>query len=102
MSRKALPKRVILPGLMWDGEAWVPFSKWAAAICFTDKVLAEILCTNQVTVGQWRQKGMIPFVMEGSFARYNICDVIEALKKQGYRQDSTKKAIYYETTKGVS
>lgn len=96
--RKQKKKTLVLPGLTWDGSEWSPISKWPNFICYSDKILAEILGTNKTTVGEWRIRGIIPFIMEGSFARFNVNDCIQALLKAGYKQDMTKKSRENERT----
>ena len=94
MMRKQNSKKITLPGLMWDNESWVPFTKYPNHICFTDKVLANVLGVTGALVGQWKQKKMIPFQMTdgGVFCSFNVNAVIEALKVCGYKQDPNKKS----------
>ena len=91
--RKKNKKKVVLPGLMWDNEAWVPFSNYPDQICFTDKVLGEILGVTGAVVGQWRQKHLIPFTMQGVYAKFNVLEVIRSLQEAGYKVDPNKKSI---------
>ena len=50
----------------------------------TTKQLCSFLGVTEPTVLRWRQKGRIPFFMIGSAVRFNLSEVIEALKKQKY------------------
>jgi len=90
--RKQKSKMIVLPGLIWDNERWVPISHYSHFVCYTDKILGEILGVSQGIVGQWRHNGIIPCEMEGSFAKYNVNDCIAALLKNGYTQDSNLKS----------
>ena len=93
MARKKREKKIILPGLFWDGEQWIEVSKYPNYVCFTDRVLAEVLGVSKMRVQTWRASGTIPFSTNGnSFAVYSINAVIKALKSAGYKQDLIKKS----------
>ena len=92
IMRNQKKKMIVLPGLVWDNEAWVPFTKYEGFACYTDRVLSEILNVTQPTVSNWRKSGIIPFTMSGSFAQYSVNEVIRALLKAGYTQDSNLKS----------
>ena len=90
--RKQKDKTVVLPGQIWDGEKYAPISSYPGFIVYSDKILAEVLGVSQSLVGWWRYKEKIPFKMEGSFARYDVNAVIQALLQAGYKQNLNLKS----------
>jgi len=94
MARKKREKSITLPGLFWDGETWAPASAYPNYTIFTSRVLAEALMVSPMTISTWRKENVIPFTLSGSgsFAIYNLNEVIEALLKAGYSQDKNKRS----------
>ena len=94
MQRKKIAPKIVLPGLFFDGEAWVPAETYPNYLIFTDKVLAETLNVSRVTVGEWRASGLIPYTTSGSsaYAIYNLNAVLNALQRHGYRVDPNLKS----------
>ena len=90
--RKKKETSIILPGLFYDMEKYVPASSYPGYTIFTDRVLAETLSVSPNTVKTWRISNVIPFRMSGNFAVYDLNQVITALLKSGYKQDLTKKS----------
>ena len=85
-------KKLVLPGLIWDNQNWVPVSTYPGFICYTDSGLARILNVSVMLVGQWKKANVIPYTMNQNFACYNVNDCIEALLKNGYKQDINLKS----------
>jgi len=85
-------KRLILPGLYFDNQNWVPASRWPNYIIYTDVCLAQTLMVSPMRVGMWRNSGKIPFEKKGNFHVYRLNEVLEALKKQGYEIDPKLKS----------
>jgi len=95
MARKKMLPKIVLPGLYFDNENWVPASQYPHFQIFTDRVLSETLMVSPMRVSQWRTSGTIPcnFSGSGSYAIYNLNDVLKALKLAGYLIDPNKKSL---------
>ena len=89
--RKKRNPTIVLPGLFWDSEAWVPAEKYPNFKVYSDKILAEILKVSPVRVQTWRTTNLIPHIMQGNFAIYDVNAVLTALLNAGYKQDINKK-----------
>jgi hypothetical protein len=88
-------KRLILPGLIFDNQSWVPVSQYPNYQVFTDKVLAGVLNVSPMRVGMWRASGVIPYELSdltGKYAAYNVNAVLEALRARVYTIDPTLKS----------
>ena len=85
-------KRLVIPGLFWDGEQWSPAGKYPQFKVFTDTGLARLLNTSIKRVEMWRKANKIPFSMQGPYAVYNLNKVIQALLDAGYKQDMSLKS----------
>jgi len=98
MARKKRETSITLPGLFWDSEAWVEPSRYPNYTIFTDRILAKTLGVSPMRVQSWRTSGVIPcnFSGSGSYAVYNLNDVLKALKSAGYVQDPNLKSQDYE------
>lgn len=94
MARKIAQKRLKIPTLFFNGQAWEPISQYPHFQVFTDKILAEVLQVSPMTISAWRAKNVIPFnfTLTGSYAVYNVNEVIAALKAAGYKVDPTLKS----------
>lgn len=84
---KERAKRLTIPKYFWDNEKFVEASEYSGWTCYTDAVLAETLGFSPMRISMLRNEGKIPFTMGGSFAIYDLNKVIEALLKQGYKQE---------------
>jgi excisionase family DNA binding protein len=50
----------------------------------TDVKLAEVLGVSPRTIREWARKGLIPSLrVSSTFRRYDLDDVMEAIKKRG-------------------
>lgn len=89
-------KKVKLPTLFYNGEAWLKISDIPSFQIYTDKVLSVILQVTPMIINSWRKSGKIPFTMFGKYAQYDVNKVIEALLQNGYESDETLKNCKYE------
>jgi len=95
MTKKIIEreKRVVLPGLFFDNQKFVPAETYPAFTIFTDTFLAETLMVSVKRVEMWRKANVIPFRMNGKHAVYDLNAVIVALKAAGYSQDKNLKSV---------
>jgi len=90
--RKKKEKSIVLPGLFFDNQSFVPASKYPSFTIFTDICLAETLQVSANTVKTWRVMKVIPHTMQGNFAVYDVNAVLKSLQEAGYTIDPTKKS----------
>ena len=90
--RKKKKTTIVLPGLFFDNEKWLPAGSYPGFTVFTDVCLAGLLGVSKMRVQTWRMSGIIPAKMQGNFAVYSLNAVLQALIKAGYKVDSNKQS----------